>query len=82
MFIGCRKHLEEEMLGVKGDIAEKQGAWNLERVEFTKEREMLTQQMNGHQSQVSELKQQLSQVCNWICSYTVYTCTCTLIDVY
>ena len=58
----CSKRLEGEVSGLKGEAAERQSAWNVERVEITKEKEMLSQQLNSQQSQVSELKQELSQV--------------------
>lgn len=57
-----RSQVEQDLSSLRTDISDKQNTWNIERVEITKEREMLSQQFSSEQSQVSDLKLELSQV--------------------
>ena len=51
--------MEQELLGLRSKMAEKQGAWQSEREEILRQKDQLNQQQ---QTQLSQLQQQLTQV--------------------
>ena len=60
--ISPRSHVEQDLSAVRADLSDRQNSWNVERVEITKERDMLSQQLGNLQVEVSNLKEELSQV--------------------
>ena len=57
-----RSQIEENLSSLKANFSDQQNAWNVARVEMSKERDMLGQQLSTETAQVSTLKLEMSQV--------------------